>query len=200
MMMKVAMLWIFTAILAWPESISQGDRDRAMSHLHATRKMFLDSLVNVSEAQWNFKPAPEVWSIAECAEHITLSEDLLYQLVTEKIMKSPAAPEKKELTKGRDEFILKAIADRSAKFKAPEMLQPKRRWTTQREVTDHFRQSRDRMIEYVEKTQDDLRSHFADHPVAKTLDAYQWILLVAAHTDRHTQQINEVKAHPNFPK
>jgi hypothetical protein len=32
------------------------------------------------------------------------------------------------------------------------------------------------------------------------LDAYRWVLLMSAHTERHTNQIKEVKADPNFPK
>jgi hypothetical protein len=39
-----------------------------------------------------------------------------------------------------------------------------------------------------------------DHPVFKTLDTYQWLLLISAHMRRHTLQIVEVKADPNFPK
>ncbi len=27
-----------------------------------------------------------------------------------------------------------------------------------------------------------------------------WILFIAAHSERHTKQINEVKADPSFPK
>jgi hypothetical protein len=64
----------------------------------------------------------------------------------------------------------------------------------------HFKQSRDRNIAYLQTTQDDLRSHFLDHPAMKTLDAYQWMLLVSAHSERHTSQINEVKMDPNYPK
>jgi len=36
--------------------------------------------------------------------------------------------------------------------------------------------------------------------VFKTLDTYQWILLTSAHMRRHTAQILEVKADPNFPE
>jgi hypothetical protein len=32
------------------------------------------------------------------------------------------------------------------------------------------------------------------------LDGYQFILLIAAHSERHTKQILEVKADPNYPK
>jgi hypothetical protein len=54
----------------------------------------------------------------------------------------------------------------------------------------------------VKTTQEDLRDHLFDHPVPVigTLDGYQWIMLISGHTRRHTAQILEVKADPNFPK
>ena len=89
-------------VTAFAAPLEQGERDRAMSHLHATRKAFLDSVAGLSDAQWNFKPAPERWSIAECAEHIAVSEDSLFDLLRQ-ILKSPAAPEKKAASHGKDQ-------------------------------------------------------------------------------------------------
>jgi hypothetical protein len=86
------------------------------------------------------------------------------------------------------------------KAKAPEFLLPKRRWPERDTLIDHFKQSRDRNIAYIQTTDDDLRSHFMDHPALKTIDAYQAMLLISAHCERHTAQINEVKTDPNFPK
>ena len=180
--------------------VSQGERNRAMSELHATRKQFLDAIEGLSPAQWNFKPAEGAWSVAEAAEHITVSEDEIFGLITKKIVTSPADPSKRALVKDKDEQVLKDVQDRSAKFKAPEFLTPKLRWPDAQAVAAHFKESRDRTIEYIKTTKDELRDHFAPHPVLKDLDAYQWILLMAAHTNRHVQQINEVKANPNFPK
>jgi len=37
-------------------------------------------------------------------------------------------------------------------------------------------------------------------PVASMGTGYEWILFIAAHSERHTKQILEVKADPNFPK
>ena len=185
---------------ALPQSLTKEERERAMSELHATRKLFLDSLASLSEAQWNFNPAPEVWSVAECAEHIALSEDRLYELVTQKLMKAPAEPEKKAEVKGKDELILEKTTDRSQKFQAPEMLRPTHQWPSKDDLIAHFKESRDRTIAYVEHTPDDLREHFASHPAFKLLDGYQWILLISAHSHRHTLQIEEVKTNPNFPK
>jgi len=41
--------------------------------------------------------------------------------------------------------------------------------------------------------------HVFDHPALGPLDGYEWVLAVAAHTERHTKQILEVKADANFP-
>jgi type II secretory pathway pseudopilin PulG len=185
---------------ASPQALTQVERERAMSELHATRKQFLDSVAGLSDAQWSFKPAPEVWSVAECAEHIALSEDRLYELVTQNLMKTPADPEKKAEVKGKDELVLEKTVDRSQKFQAPEMLRPTHQWPSKQDLIAHFKESRDRTIAYVETTQDDLREHFVPHPAFKLLDGYQWILLISAHSHRHTLQIEEVKASPNFPK
>ena len=178
-------------------SLTQAERDRAIAELTASRQQFLDSVAGLSAAQWNFKPDEKTWSVAECAEHIALSEDLIFGSVT-KIVQAPAAPDQKSAV--TDDFILKAVVDRSHKFQAPEALRPKHTFATPQEIIDHFKQSRERTIAYVLDTQDDLRGHFFDHPVLKTMDAYQWILLLSAHSQRHTAQLNEVKANANFPK
>jgi type II secretory pathway pseudopilin PulG len=178
--------------------LTQAERDRAVSELEASRKQFLDSVAGLSPAQWNFKPDEKTWSVAECAEHIAVSEDVIFGMITQKIMQAPATPDQKSAV--TDEFILTAVVNRTQKFQAPEILRPTHRFATPQEMLDHFKQSREHTIAYIRNTQDDLRGHFGDHPVLKTLDAYQWVLLLSAHSQRHTAQLNEVKANPNFPK
>jgi hypothetical protein len=143
-------------------------------------------------AQWNFKPDEKTWSVAECAEHIALSEDLIFGSVT-KIVQAPAAPDKKSAV--TDDFILKAVVDRSHKFQAPEQLRPKQTFATPQEMHRPFQAEPRATIAYVRDTQDDLRGHFFDHPVLKTMDGYQWILLLSAHshTAQHTAQLWRTK-------
>ncbi|MBI4905445.1 MAG: DinB family protein [Acidobacteria bacterium] len=183
------------------QTLQQGERDRAMSHLHSTRKLFLDSLVEVTPEQWNWKPAPDVWSIAEVAEHIAVSEQSLFQLV-KKVVNSPVpeAAAMAKVSKSNDEKILAMLVDRSKKAQAPEFLQPKRRFANAAELIEHFKKDRDATIEYVQTTQDALRAHATPHPVFQMMDAYQWILLISGHSERHTLQLNEVKTKPGFPK
>jgi DinB family protein len=199
--MKIMLLAI--AMLLTPmadQTLSPAERDHAVAELESSRKAFLDATSGLSEAQWNFKPAPDRWSIAECAEHIGVTEKFILNLITEQALKGPGEPEKRALVQGKDSALMAMAVDRSAKFKAPEAIQPTRRWATSGEITKNVLESRARTIEFISTTQDDLRDHFMDHPVFKTLDTYQWILLTSAHMRRHTAQIMEVKADPNFPK
>jgi DinB superfamily len=185
------------------QTLTQEERDRAVAELEGSKKAFLDATKGLSAAQWNFKPAPERWSVAECSEHIALSEGYIFGLVSEKIMKAPANPEKREAAKGKDELILKMMQDRSHKATAPEPLDPAKHGPMPgADSVKLFLDNRAHTIEYVKTTQDDLRDHLFDHPVPAigTLDGYQWIMLISGHTRRHTAQILEVKADPNFPK
>ncbi len=189
-----------TATQAASATLTPEEREAALKQFETSRDNFLKSIAGLSEKQWTFKPAPDRWSVAEVAEHITVSESTLLGLVQNKLMQSPAAPEKREQVKGKDQLILERVPDRSHKAQAPEMLRPTGRWATEADLTKTFESSRKATMDYVRTTNDDLRDHFFDHPALGTLDGYQWLLLIATHSARHTKQIEEVKADPNFPK
>ena len=203
--MKIAVLLAAAVLMtaaAEAPTLTQAERDKAIAEFEGSRQAFLDATKGLSPEQWNFKPAPERWSVAECAEHIALSEGFLFGLVSEKIMKSPAAPEKREAAKGKDELVMKFVLDRTQKAKAPEPVDPAKHPMTPEESLKVFSESRARSIEYIKTTQEDLRDHFYDlpAPTVGTLDAYQWLLFLSGHSRRHTAQILEVKGDPKFPK
>ncbi len=196
----LALAFATLAIGAGAEPLTQGERDFAMSSLQATRKLFLDSVAGLTPEQWNFKAALDRWSIAECAEHIALSEDAISG-IAKGTLKNAADPDKivrGDAARESDQKILDTVSSRSHKLQAPEPLQPKHKLGTPQEAVDHFRSARDANIDYIEKTPDDLRAHFASGPVGP-IDGYKWFLLLSGHTERHTNQIKEVKADPNYP-
>lgn len=178
------------------QTLSRGERDYAMSQLHATRKLFLDAIRGLSNEQWRFKPSPERWSIAECAEHVALTEDFLFTRV-QALLQTPAEPDRKPGLEDAKVYELGIDRSRKAQASEPAIL-PKGRWGSPEEVAAYFRQRRDRTIAYVESTQDPLRAHFTG-PAADALDAYQLLVMLAAHTERHVAQINEIKADPRYP-
>ena len=187
-----------TPSLARADALTQRERDFAVKYLQETRQKFLASIAGLSEAQWKHKLSADRWSVAEVSEHIALSETLILQLVTERVMKAPAS--KPGPGAPTDEAVIKLITDRSSKAQAPEVLKPTGKWASREELTKDFAASRDKTVAYVKETGEDLRGHSAPHPALKTIDAYQWVLLIAAHSARHTAQIEEIKSDPQFPK
>jgi hypothetical protein len=185
---------------AGADTLSQTERDRAVAELESSQKALQEAVKGFSEVQWNFKPSPDHWSAAECVEHLTLSEYMVYGVVRQEMMKGPAEPEKRESVKGKDQLVVKMVPDRSHKFKTIADLQPTHKFGTPEKTLEYFVGINGKAIEYVQTTGDDLRDHFRDHPALGRLDGYQWILFIAEHTRRHTAQILELEADPNFPR
>ena len=192
-------LFSFSAI-SWLSAaeLSTDDLNRATDHLKKTTADFLAATEGLSAEQWTFKPAPDRWSAAEVVEHIAATEDALFGLIQGQVMTAPARTEPADV-KEIDDFILQAIPDRSAKRQAPEPLRPTARFGSGPESVNHFKESRARTLAFLTGTKD-LRDHVTDSPLGHKLDAYQWVLFISAHCERHTKQLNEVKADPNFPK
>ena len=182
-----------------PGQLSAAERKRAAAELEASRKQFLAEIDGLTVAQWTFKPGPDRWSVAECAEHIAATEDTYFALI-ERLLRATATPEKKKEAAGKDDYVLKEMQNRDNKRTAGETLQPSGRWRTREELTAHFNRSRDRLIEFVRTTGLDLRGHHQAHRAVGLIDAYQWILLASGHSRRHTMQIEEVKASAGYPR
>jgi hypothetical protein len=178
-------------------TLTEAEKKEGLAHLDRTRAALLEATKGLSETQWKFKPGPDRWSVAEVLEHIVVTEGFLLENTAQKVMQAPAGKADRDY-KSTDKMVLSAIADRTQRAQAPEPVQPAGRWSPQ-ETLDHFLESRERTIEFLKSTPG-LRDHVVDSPLGQPLDAYQWLLYVSAHSERHTKQILEVKADPNFPK
>jgi hypothetical protein len=195
----IMLLALAGAASARAQDVSQAEKERALQYLESTKKGVLDATKGLSEAQWNFKPAPDRWSVAQVMEHLAAAEDMLRGMTQEQVMKTPVVPVRDvEETKKADEGVLAMVPDRSHKAQAPEPLQPTNRFGSPSAAQKHFVESRAVTEEYL-KNATGLRAHLSDSPLGK-LDGYEWVLLIAAHSERHTKQMLEVKADPNFPK
>jgi uncharacterized damage-inducible protein DinB len=199
-MRKVSLLLgsvLLLAISGFGQQLTQADREKGLQYLRQTEDSVAAAVKGLSDAQLNFKPAPDRWSVAQTLEHIAVSEDFIFHNVTDKIMKAPAGAATRDSAKA-DAMVLAMIPDRSHKAQAPPPLKPTGRWPPA-ETLDHFHKSRAKTIEYLQSTPD-LRQHVIDSPLGQPLDAYEWLLFIGAHSERHTKQILEVKSDPNFPK
>jgi hypothetical protein len=193
------MLALAGAVLAKAQDVSQAEKERALQYLESTKQGVLDATKGLSDAQWNFKSAPDRWSVAQVMEHLAAAEDMLRGVTQEQVMKSPAVPLRSaEEIRKADESVMTIVPDRTHKAQAPEPLKPTNRFGSPEAAQKHFLESRSATEEYLKNTPG-LRAHLADSPLGK-LDGYEFVLFTAAHSERHTKQILEVKADPNFPK
>jgi DinB superfamily len=179
------------------QEVTQAEKARALQYLESTKKNVLEATKGLSEAQWNFKPAPDRWSVAQVMEHIAAAEDFIRDVTKEKVMTSPAGEPGRDAKK-TDEAVLMMVPDRTHKAQAPEPLVPSNRFGSPDGSVKHFVESRAATEDFLKSTAG-LRDHVMDSPLGK-LDGYEFVLFIAAHSERHTKQINEVKADPNFPK
>ncbi len=168
------------------------ERSAAVDELEASRRRLLVSLENLSEEEWGRRPSPDRWSIAECAEHITAAELPLARFFATAALLHPSEEERREI-RGKDDFVRCFLRDRSQRGEAPERIRPKGRFTTREETIRTFEERRAANISYVRETSEPLRERFAPHPFAGVLDGSQWVLTLAAHTDRHAAQIEEIR-------
>lgn len=191
------LLSLFAATFVFAaEPMTDAERAALVAHLERTAAKFEKSIEGLSETQWTYKPAPERWSPAEVAEHIAASEGFIRAYI-EPMMKQEAAADL--LAAARNDNIDQLVVDRSKKFQAREELQPTKKYPTPADALAAFRAERQKTIEFV-KNGGDFRNHAAAHPAAGPLDGYGWIVFLSAHSERHTLQIDEVKADAGYPK
>ena len=180
-------------------SLTKNERRSSVSLMKDTKSEVLKSVKGLSETQLNFRAAPDKWTVKECVYHIAISEKNLWDIM-EAGMKAPNNPEKRSEIKMTDEQLIKMIEDRSFKVKTNEAFEPKNTpYQSLDDALESFKSRRMDHIKYLKTTTEDMRNHVVQMPFG-WLDCYQLCLMIGAHSNRHTQQINEVKADPAFPK
>jgi DinB superfamily len=176
------------------------ERAKVIKWMDDTQKIYLDRLEHVSEAQWNWRPAPFRWTVGEVAEHIMLTESRLFAAV-ERALASPANPNWQAKTTGKDAFIERAVPNRGVRAQAPLEIRPTGKLSRE-EVVRRYKELRVRLLEFTQKTDAPLKAHTIEHPmrVFNTLNAYDWLIYIPLHTERHNKQMAEVMAAPGYPK
>jgi hypothetical protein len=174
-------------------SLTREERAAAEEELESSRRRFLAALEGVTDEQWSRRPATGRWSIAECAEHVAAAELPLERLFASGARARPTEEERKEI-RGKDDYVREFLRDRSQAMEAPERIVPKGRFATREETIRAFEDRRGANLAFVRETSESLRDRFSPHPFAGVIDGYQWILFLAAHCDRHTAQIEEIRS------
>ena len=198
-LLVICQVMFLTSIVSNAQNeLTKIERKKAIDHLKSSQTDLLRTVKGLSEDQLNFKSSEESWSIAECMEHIAISETALFGLAQQSLQEE-ADPSKRSGLQFSDDQVLALITDRSQKVKTQAPFEPKGNFGSYQGSVDEFKTKRKSNIKYVKSTTDDLRNHYFEFPFG-LVDSYQVVLFMSGHSVRHTKQIKEIMAQESFPK
>jgi hypothetical protein len=184
---------------AQSDTISSADRARIVRDLEQSDEHFQAAVRGLTPAQWNFKPGPARWSIAEVSEHLTLVEQGLGGMVRGGLKPIPAFSA--DSAAKLEAAVRGLYGNRTRKMTSPEGFVPTHKWATQAELMSAYNDARRSNLEYVRTTKDPVRARGVEHAAFGTaIDGTHWLVAIGAHMERHLQQIEEVKRAEGYPK
>ncbi|MBL8178732.1 MAG: DinB family protein [Bryobacterales bacterium] len=226
-MLRGAVVSLLLCGAAGAETIAERDRAYLVSHLEMTREFVVDATAHLRKEQWLFQPGARRWSTAQCIDHLARTEEEVLRLVRERVLpsKEPLLGAFASMTKGRkaaetppkrmgrreDSYIMRWMTDRTQVAGVPaerrppiEEVAPRQTIADPQSALDHFLRARAETIAFVKATQEDLRGHFVQAPMEGVAempytDAYQWMLRLSMHVERHLMQVHEVRRSAGYP-
>ena len=193
-----ALLIILMSFSVSDTKLTEAERQLGLTELSNSRDHLMIALSGLSEAQLNYRTARDSWSIAECVEHIAISEDAFSGMLME-LLKTEANISNRQKVKINDKALIAMMKDRSNKVKTQKPFEPTGKYGSHEGTLKAFSKARAKNIELVKTSKADFRNRVQEFPFG-TVDAFQVILFTAAHTERHVRQIEEILLSSDFPK
>ena len=189
-------LYLFTAPL-FAAPMNDRDREHLMVHFEMTTQMLAEEVRGLSPAQLEYKASPDRWSIREVVSHLAVAEPDYWREIQKALKAAPDMNAKK--SQATDADIMWYGIDRVVHTKTGGGHEKVETYKDMGEALGKFQVLRATMIDYIKTTNDDMRAHsFGDY--GEVIDCWQWMLEISTHSERHINQIREIKNDPNFPK
>jgi hypothetical protein len=166
------------------------ERHTLVADLKTSKKDLLKSVEDLSVKQLNFKTDRNTLSITQCVYKLVSIENALWLSTQSSLSQEPSSLQR---TTSNDKNLF-AIARQDKSFPYREL-----KFKNFEEALKIYKNERAEMLRYVQTSTQNVRQH-----ISKTswgnLDAYQLMLLNTIYAKQYLQQIEQIKAHPNFPK
>ena len=162
------------------------DKQVLLDRLQESQRSLIAAATAVLEEYARICPETGRWSVLDVIEHITLSDRAMFK-------RYPTGTENpKPLNLDADAFIQQLGRNRESKRNAPEHVHPSGRFASLAEALSEYVRGRAEIAAFIENSQEDFRRKLVQHPVME-MDGHQLFLLIAAHSERHSMQIEEIK-------
>ena len=162
--------------------------------LDDTRASLKDAIAGIPAEKHRIRPAGDRWSVAEVVEHLGMVETRIALMLSDKIEAARQAglsPET-DTTPVSPSLDIAGVINRSKPITASEASQPRAGLSTD----DGLQLLADRRasLRHAVIAADGLALGTVELPHARlgSLNVYQWLIFLAGHEARHTDQIREV--------
>ena len=191
--------FIFSLGIAYAQdgAITDEERTALVDQLKSSQEHLTAGIKDLSVAQWTYKPADTVWSIAEVAEHIEIAEQGIFGGAQHAL--TTDAADKMESAEEKDVMVTGMLASRERRVKTSPNMEPTGKYATPQDFLEHYAETSKATTEFTQTTDAPLRAHAAPFGPMGDIDAYQWLLAIPAHCQRHCAQIDELKANAEYP-
>ena len=166
------------------------NKQTLLSRLLETEHKFTAAAA-VPEECARVRPTEGSWSVLEVAEHIVLSDRGMLKRYRD------AGENTHPLNLDAERFIETMGRDLSIRRQAPPHVQPTGQFASLAEALHEYRRTRAEIVRLIESSEEDFRTKLVPHPLME-MDGYQLFLLIAAHSERHTRQIEAVKGSATY--
>jgi hypothetical protein len=165
--------------------IETTERATLLQRLRESEEKFVTA-ASVSEDRARTRPANGGWSILEVVEHITLSDREMLRCYLEADLNEAG------ITPDAEATIRAFGSDVSAKFQAPPPVLPAGRYGSLAEGLKAYREARNELVDFISTRSENLRGRLLRRSLTD-MDGHQIFLFIAAHSDRHTLQVEGIK-------
>lgn len=177
---------------------TEADRKYLLDNLIRSKEEIIAETKDLTKEQWNFKESPDSWSINQIIEHICFWELIQMNEISVSLRMGPIPDFPQHLP---DSVFIDQDPTRQNKTITTDYTKP---FTYSVPLGNNegknnliwYTKMRDESIEYLKKTNDNLRIHYINFGP----NIHQHYMMFFRHSFRHVGQIREVKAHPKYPK
>ena len=167
----------------------------AVGGLERSRDAVLACCTGLSGDAWARNDSPNDvagrWTVADILEHMLLLETQ-YTAGLEESLHQPPDPDWEAQTANKDANIAAAAVVRTP-LVAPETMQP-HGGIAPADLLAQWAAARAATLALAQRPGQALKSHTRPHRILGTINTYQGLLFIVAHTDRHRQQIERCLA------
>jgi hypothetical protein len=155
---------------------------------------FVAAVAALTEEQAHYRPAENAWTIAEIAEHLSITNGGFLR-ITHKLLKqaeAAGAPALGELN--LPSVLLLPDGSQPPPFAAPDRVKPQ----GEQALADSLAKLAESLAGFhairPRLAAADCSKEMFPHPAVGELNAYQWMIVQGEHLDRHRQQVERIKA------